>query len=96
MALVSLAQRRQQPHWLYRMYDADGVLLYIGQTSNPVGRFTAWLGRACTNRRPWVLTVTRVDWRRYPNHDAVVAAEKLAIETERPIHNRDHQPRRVA
>lgn len=89
---------RQEPHWLYRLYDADGVLLYIGQTRNPAQRFRGWFmdHKNGYGRARWVSEAVRVDWRRYPNYDAVIAAEKLAIETERPLHNRQHQPQRVA
>lgn len=89
---------RRQPHWLYRLYDADGVLLYIGQTRNPAQRFRGWLSdhAARGTRASWFDEAVRVDWRRYPNYGVVIAAEKLAIETERPLHNRQHQPQRVA
>jgi hypothetical protein len=32
------------PHFVYRAYDADGVLLYIGATYNPRGRYVDHLG----------------------------------------------------
>lgn len=90
--------RRAAPHWLYRLFDADGVLLYVGQTSDPVQRFRQWVGYA--RRTPdlygWFRHVVRCDWQQFPNWDAVVGAEKRAIETERPKHNIYHQPKRVA
>lgn len=90
-----LTARRREPHWLYRLFNADGELLYIGQTRRPVARFQLWLSRSRSNA-PWFLTVTRVDWQAFPDWWLVTAAEKRAIETERPQFNRNHQPQRVA
>lgn len=88
---------RAQPHWLYRLFDAEGALLYVGQTRAPAQRFRLWFSRATSSHRyGWFNAATLVVWQRYPDWWAVTAAEKSAIETERPIHNRDHQPRRVA
>lgn len=91
------AEARQQPHWLYRLFDADGVLLYIGQTRNPKARFQNWFSKALNAPRfEWVHEAVRCDWHQYPDWWAVTAAEKQAIEVEGPAHNVYHQPLRVA
>lgn len=88
---------RNEPHWLYRLFDADGVLLYIGQTRRPAARFQIWFSRASREDRfAWLYTAVRAEWQRFPNHSAVVAAEKAAIEDGLPRHNNQHMPRRVA
>lgn len=79
--------------WLYRMFDAAGVLLYIGQTKNPEQRIAGWYSRASNPPYHWFAAVVRIEWQQYPDRVSVLAAEKAAIETERPRYNRNHQPR---
>lgn len=90
------AQSRSQAHWLYRLFDADERLLYVGQTRNPVARFHGWFSRSTLPRYRWFNEVVRVDWIQHPDWWAVTEAEKRAIESEAPRHNRQHQPLRVA
>lgn len=76
-----------RPHALYRFYDNDRQLLYVGITSNPGAR---WKKHA--NDKPWWGDVARVELEHYPTRDAVLAAERDAIISERPqrnvVHNR--------
>ena len=37
------AQRVRLPHGVYRCWDADGVLLYIGCSIDPEERWASWL-----------------------------------------------------
>lgn len=75
-------------HALYRFYDADGVLLYIGITASVPTRLTRH-----RDNKPWWTHVTRIDIEHHPDRDTVLAAEKAAIKAERPrwnvVHNRD-------
>lgn len=69
---------------VYRFYDADGCLLYVGVAIDPKARF------ACHAReKVWWKDVdqtrTRIDW--YPNRHSAITAENQALDTESPMHN---------
>lgn len=73
----------QGPTAIYRAYDATDRLLYVGVTSNPVGRFS-------THRHKkdwWRSQVVRIELEWLPSRTHAFAAEKVAIATENPIHN---------
>ncbi|MDQ0758737.1 GntR family transcriptional regulator [Streptomyces canus] len=77
---------------LYRHFDANGDLLYIGISKDPEGRWMAHRG----NREPWIhQAVRRIDeW--YNSRPEALAAETKAIRAERPpfngTHNHDDAP----
>lgn len=70
---------------LYRFFDGDGNLLYIGITN-------------CLPRRlgdherykSWFSDVASVSVETFPNRESVLAAEKAAIRAESPMHNVVH------
>lgn len=74
-------------HYLYRLYDADGGLLYIGQSNDPWQRFrshrhdSAW----------WVHRAVRGRISVFPDRAAAKAAEREAIKAERPRYNIHHR-----
>jgi predicted GIY-YIG superfamily endonuclease len=72
----------ERPAFVYRTFDAEGRLLYIGMTYNLGKRFYEHERKA----KWWAdfvdLTVTA-----YPNRDDAAAAEWSAIRYERPLHN---------
>lgn len=75
-------------HTLYRFFDAEGRLLYVGRTINPGRRW-----REHERHADWfadVATATRVA---YPDADDLADAEIAAIQTERPLHNVAHAVR---
>lgn len=69
-------------HLLYRLYDADDQLLYIGRTNNLKHRFNQHSGA-----QPWWGDVARSAVETQPDLDALKAAEKAAILAEKPKHN---------
>lgn len=71
---------------LYRHYDADGELLYIGVSKDPEARWVAHRG----NQEPWIHQASqRVDeW--YDSRPEAIAAEEAAIRNERPPFNGKH------
>lgn len=73
---------------LYRFFDAEDVLLYVGIT-NHVGR--RWDDHI--RKRPWWNDIERqtVNW--FPSRSAAEEAEKLAIQTEDPLYNVTYSPR---
>lgn len=72
-------------HFLYRLYSRSGQLLYVGVTDNCLRRW-----REHSKVQPWWCEVHRFtqDW--FPDRDAVEAAERHAIQVERPVHNKIH------
>lgn len=79
MADTDLATRR---HVLYRFFRATGELLYVGITCNPTRRFDKHGGE-----KDWWGEVARIDIQHFADRPSVLAAERLAIEAEAPIHN---------
>ncbi|MEU3990137.1 GntR family transcriptional regulator [Streptomyces platensis] len=76
-----------EPTALYRLYDADGLLLYVGISSNPQRRW--WEHAARYASAWWPLVATRtVEW--LDTRDLAAAAERHAIKTESPAHNFAH------
>lgn len=67
---------------LYRMYRADGRLLYIGMTTDLPTRM--YMHKRGT---PWFQDVARFVFRLYPSRRAVLDAERAAIKSEHPLHN---------
>lgn len=78
-----------QNHALYRFFDDSNRLLYVGITSIPKLRFEQH--RAA---KPWWpdIAVREITW--YPTRELLAAAEKSAIQRERPLYNIVHRVRR--
>lgn len=81
---AQLARIRESEHFVYRCFDTKGELLYVGCSINPDqrlwehGYFRSW----------WADRIARVTLESFPDQAAGLAAEKRAIQTEHPIHNR--------
>jgi predicted GIY-YIG superfamily endonuclease len=71
------------PQVLYRFWNADNELLYVGISSN----FFARVG-AHKNTQPWFSQVAYTTLEHFPNRKSVDAAETKAIRTEHPLHNK--------
>lgn len=74
--------RRDKQWWLYRMFDAEGRLLYIGVTEQGIRR---WLQHQ--QRKPWFADVRAWTVEVMPDGDTARAAEREAIASESPRHN---------
>lgn len=72
---------------LYRHFDADGRLLYVGISLNAVARL-------CQHRRDahWFGDIARIDIEWHPSRTAADKAEREAIVAECPLHNVAHAP----
>lgn len=70
-------------HVLYRMFDRDDVLLYVGITNNPKTRF-----RSHAISQDWWGQVANITVKTFPTRGQLVAAETKAIHEENPIHNK--------
>lgn len=72
---------------LYRLYDAGGVLLYIGVSAHITARWKAHSGSTS-----WFREVRRQQVTWYPSRAEAMAAETSAIKAERPKWNSKHNP----
>lgn len=85
-------------HDVYRIYDANDQLLYIGCALDGVHRIRSW------HMNPWcaplsVKLMGRIDhWtiEHYPNKATARQAEREAIYAEAPLFNKQHNPRRYS
>jgi hypothetical protein len=68
---------------LYRLFDCEGRLLYIGIARNPEQRFKAHASTA-----PWWHLVARRDVEWYPTRSEARAEETKAIKADGPLYNR--------
>lgn len=71
---------------LYRFFDKDDVLLYVGVTQQAWWRWQTH--RASTN---WWTSTHHVTLEHFEYREQALAAEKHAIKTERPVFNRMHR-----
>lgn len=67
---------------VYRLFAADGELLYIGCSNNPDSRC-----KAHRHRKPWWREVAKRTDEWYETRDAADAAETDAIKAEKPKYN---------
>lgn len=77
------------PQALYRFFDEAGDLLYVGVTADLGGRW-----KAHSKDKPWWSDVRSCTVEPHPDRAAVLAAERSAIESERPRYNVVHNGRR--
>lgn len=69
-------------HVLYRMFDRDNVLLYVGLTNNPKGRF-----RTHSKTQEWWREVANITVQTFDSRKHLAAAEFTAIKDEKPLYN---------
>jgi hypothetical protein len=71
---------------LYRHYDVDGVLLYVGVSLSPMARTSSHSGGS-----EWFDSVARIDIEWHENRLEALRAEKKAIHFELPKMNKAHK-----
>lgn len=71
---------------LYRFYDRNETLLYVGITGNPRGRLRGHL-----RSQSWAKEIARATFEHFDTREKVKDAERSAIQTEHPLHNVQHQ-----
>jgi predicted GIY-YIG superfamily endonuclease len=81
----------ERPHVLYRFFDAEDELLYVGITVGLRGRLAKH-----EVEKHWYGEIARISVEHFPSRDAVLAAEKAAIQAEKPQHNVQHNGVRPA
>lgn len=79
------------PTKLYRHFDAEGRLLYVGISLGVLHRLAQHM-----NGSHWAEGIARVEVESFPTRGAALAAERTAIRTEQPLHNVVHaEPERT-
>lgn len=73
------------PQVLYRHFDSDGVLLYVG-ISGQLGARTKQHQRSAR----WFEQISHITVEHFPTRQQVVEAEMRAIYNERPVYNKVH------
>jgi predicted GIY-YIG superfamily endonuclease len=68
---------------LYRLWDRWGRLLYVGISGNPIERW-----RTHAQKKRWWCAVDLITWEAHTKEHLALAAERTAIRSERPAHNR--------
>lgn len=76
------------PQVLYRFYDDQQRLLYVGVTMSPGDRF-----RSHSKDKPWWSQVATITMEQHPDRETVLHAERAAIQQEWPVHNIMHNAR---
>lgn len=81
----------QRPHYVYRLFDANDRLLYIGCTRNFSTRLAHLLAMCNVGKSPngelIRIGVIRHSLEEYPNRRAALDAERAAIRSEAPLLN---------
>jgi predicted GIY-YIG superfamily endonuclease len=70
---------------LYRLYDLEDQLLYVGISSKWHERF-----HQHEKLQPWWDSVTKITLERFDSREQVVEAERVAIKVEKPSENKQH------
>lgn len=72
-----------EPHGVYRLFNARGILLYLGMSGDPDTRIAVH-----RSTQPWRAEIATwtVEW--LPNRHAALVAEQVAIDAELPCYGR--------
>lgn len=75
--------------WLYRAYDSDGSLLYVGISNAPLLRLKSHQSslRQSTRVSKWFPRMDFYTLQPFSTREAVLEAEKMAILSEKPLYN---------
>lgn len=73
----------KQPTALYRAYSESGELLYVGISLSVMSRLSSH-----KNSSAWFNSAATIDIEYHPTRTGALAAEKQAIQTECPVHNK--------
>lgn len=74
---------------VYRHFDADGQLLYIGCSINPLQRLESH-----KQQSDWFDSIATVTIENYRTHSEALAIEASAILGEQPLYNKVHKKKR--
>ena len=74
---------------VYKMYDADGTLLYVGKAKNLYNRLRQYMDISKLELHKQVMRtlVTRVEWEIVPTEEDALIREQELIKTQKPKYN---------
>lgn len=78
----AVAPLKDREHVVYRLFNGEGELLYVGVTSAAGVRFATH-----AREKPWWPEVARIDVERFPGRQEALRAEGEAILAGNPRHN---------
>lgn len=73
---------QRTPFVLYRIFNSSDALLYVGATTNPKLRFNTH-----SSSQSWWCDAATIKLQHFGDLDALMKAEREAIESEHPLHN---------
>lgn len=76
---------------VYKHYDSDGNLIYVGVTGNALTRI-----RTHIRDSRWFDLVNEIKIEKFDNADAAIAREKQLIEENKPVFNSANNPRMLS
>ena len=79
---ATITEATQREHYVYRLFDAAGSLLYVGITHSLFNRLAQH-----AYDKDWWADVANITLARYPSRTAAAAAETDAIREETPVKN---------
>lgn len=74
--------KRCRPCAVYRLYDTNDTLLYVGKSLNAEARITEH-----RRSKSWASQIERVEIEEWPSEEAALDAEAMAIQQESPVYN---------
>lgn len=75
----------EQPTYLYRHFNQEGALLYVGVSLSVVHRLAQH-----KDHSHWYRSITRIDIKEFSTRREALIAERDAIKQEKPLHNIYH------
>jgi excisionase family DNA binding protein len=87
-ALTSATSTAPVPCFLYRHFDAEGNLLYVGVSLSAMNRLAQHKDASV-----WFPRIATVKIKPFPSREKALAAEREAITAEKPLHNVVHARR---
>lgn len=91
LAMPKAAPLAPGVHHLYRHYDGDGRLLYVGISFSALHRLSKHKAIAA-----WFWSIAKVEITGYATPEEAMLAERIAIRLEKPLHNVVHAIREAA
>jgi hypothetical protein len=78
----NLSANKAEAHAVYRMFDTDGCLLYVGISLSVAHRMSRH-----RREKQWWSDIAKIELTHYLDHDSARAAERDAIQDEAPLYN---------
>ena len=79
-------EKETVPGQLYRHYDSEGSLLWVGQSLNAIKRLQQHIGSH------WFREIVRVEITHFASREEARGAERQALATENPKYNIELEP----